>query len=46
MRHGLAPRSAGGAGVELGKDYPQPLVAHEEARKQTLQRYAVVSKAC
>jgi deoxyribodipyrimidine photo-lyase len=30
------------AGVELGRDYPQPLVAHDIARKETLARYAVV----
>jgi deoxyribodipyrimidine photo-lyase len=29
-------------GVTLGHDYPQPLVMHDEARKRTLQRYAVV----
>ena len=33
------------AGVELGKNYPRPLVAHDEARALTLQRYAVVKKA-
>jgi deoxyribodipyrimidine photo-lyase len=32
------------AGVTLGKDYPLPLVAHDEARALTLQRYAVVKK--
>ena len=32
------------AGVELGKNYPHPLVAHEVARALTLQRYAVVRK--
>ncbi len=32
------------AGVALGKDYPRPLVAHDEARKRTLERYAVVKK--
>jgi deoxyribodipyrimidine photo-lyase len=32
------------AGIELGKDYPQPLVAHDQARKKTLERYAVVKK--
>lgn len=31
-------------GVTLGKDYPRPLVAHDEARKRTLERYAVVKK--
>jgi len=30
------------AGVELGKDYPQPIVDHAEAREKTLARYAVV----
>ncbi|MDD5336502.1 MAG: deoxyribodipyrimidine photo-lyase [Rhodoferax sp.] len=30
------------AGVTLGRDYPLPIVAHEEARVRTLQRYAVV----
>ncbi len=33
------------AGIELGRDYPQPLVAHDAARALTLQRYAVVKKA-
>ena len=33
------------AGIELGRDYPQPLVAHDVARALTLQRYAVVKKA-
>ncbi|SFC02716.1 deoxyribodipyrimidine photo-lyase [Polaromonas sp. OV174] len=30
------------AGVELGKNYPRPIVQHDEARALTLQRYAVV----
>jgi len=30
------------AGVELGRDYPRPVVDHALARDQTLQRYAVV----
>lgn len=29
-------------GIELGKNYPHPIVSHEEARARTLQRYAVV----
>ena len=33
------------AGVQLGRDYPQPVVAHDEARALTLARYAVVKKA-
>lgn len=41
----LAPDALRRAGVELGTDYPQPLVRHEEARERTLQRYAVVKKA-
>jgi deoxyribodipyrimidine photo-lyase len=32
------------ASIVLGKDYPRPLVAHDEARKKTLARYAVVKK--
>lgn len=32
------------AGVVLGKDYPHPLVAHDQAREKTLRRYAVVKK--
>ena len=30
------------AGVELGRHYPAPVVAHDEARARTLARYAVV----
>jgi deoxyribodipyrimidine photo-lyase len=33
------------AGVKLGENYPQPLVAHDEARARTLARYAVVKKS-
>ena len=33
------------AGVTLGTDYPLPLVDHETAREQSLQRYAVVKRA-
>lgn len=32
------------AGVALGKNYPMPIVRHDEARTRTLQRYAVVKK--
>lgn len=32
------------AGITLGVDYPRPLVQHDEARKQTLARYALVKK--
>jgi deoxyribodipyrimidine photo-lyase len=32
------------AGILLGRDYPLPVVAHDIARRQTLQRYAVVKK--
>ena len=32
------------AGVELGKNYPLPVVDHAEARARTLLRYAVVKK--
>ena len=30
------------AGIELGRDYPLPIVRHSEARTRTLARYAVV----
>ncbi len=30
------------AGVTLGREYPMPIVAHDEARARTLARYAVV----
>lgn len=36
------PVDAAAAGVVLGRDYPQPLVQHDEARLKTLARYAVV----
>ena len=32
------------AGVILGRDYPYPIVDHDEARKKTLLRYNVVKK--
>ncbi len=32
------------AGIELGRDYPMPVVNHEDARKRTLQRYAAALK--
>lgn len=38
------PEELRAAGVVLGQTYPAPLVSHEEARAQTLQRYAVVKK--
>ena len=33
------------AGVELGRDYPQPVVMHDVARARTLQRFSVVKGA-
>lgn len=38
------PLDLAAAGVELGKDYPRPIVMHDEARDRTLARYAVVKK--
>jgi deoxyribodipyrimidine photo-lyase len=32
------------AGISLGQNYPHPVVMHDTARAQTLQRYAVVKK--
>lgn len=40
-----APETLAKAGVVLGRDYPHPLVQHDEARKRTLERYAVVKKS-
>jgi deoxyribodipyrimidine photo-lyase len=33
------------AGIELGRDYPRPLVDHDDARARTLARFAVVKAA-
>jgi deoxyribodipyrimidine photo-lyase len=38
-------RELAAAGVALGRDYPAPIVDHEEARALTLARYAVVKAA-
>jgi deoxyribodipyrimidine photo-lyase len=40
-----SPVELAAAGVELGQDYPRPVVAHDEARAKTLERYAVVKTA-
>ena len=39
------PIDLAAAGVELGRDYPRPLVDHAEARARTLARYAAVTKS-
>ncbi len=39
-----SPVELAAAGVEMGKNYPRPIVQHDEARARTLQRYAVVKK--
>ena len=36
------PLELAAAGIELGRDYPAPLVAHDVARARTLERYGVV----
>ena len=36
------PIDLAAAKIELGRDYPQPVVDHAAARERTLQRYAVV----
>ena len=36
------PLALAAAGVALGDNYPQPVVAHDTARARTLERYAVV----
>ncbi|MEN3291333.1 MAG: deoxyribodipyrimidine photo-lyase [Burkholderiales bacterium] len=40
----MPPEEARQAGIEPGRDYPMPIVRHDEARKKTLARYAVVKK--
>jgi len=43
----LAPSTVlSDAGVVQGKNYPCPIVDHAEARKLTLQRYAVLKQQC
>ena len=49
VAQGADPWTAGhieleAAGITLGKDYPLPIVDHDEARKKTLVRYSVVKK--
>jgi deoxyribodipyrimidine photo-lyase len=39
------PIDLAAAKVELGKNYPSPVVDHAAARERTLQRYAVVKAA-
>jgi deoxyribodipyrimidine photo-lyase len=41
----LAQSELQAADLELGRDYPLPIVSHEEARKRTLERYAIVKQA-
>jgi deoxyribodipyrimidine photo-lyase len=38
------PVDLASAGVELGRNYPLPVVQHDEARAKTLARYAVVKE--
>ncbi len=38
------PVDLAAAGVELGRNYPRPVVEHAEARKDTLARYSVVKR--
>jgi deoxyribodipyrimidine photo-lyase len=39
------PVELAAAGIELGRNYPMPIVDHAEARALTLQRYGVVRKS-
>ena len=41
----VGPIELEAAGIELGRDYPRPIVDHADARAKTLQRYGVVRKA-
>jgi deoxyribodipyrimidine photo-lyase len=38
------PVDLAAADLSLGRDYPEPIVRHDEARKRTLERFAVVRK--
>ncbi len=38
------PAELEACGVRLGRDYPPPVVRHDEARQRTLERYAVVKE--
>jgi len=38
------PAALTAAGIELGRDYPRPIVDHAVARATTLQRYSVIRK--
>jgi len=40
-----SPVELAAAGVELGRDYPAPVVRHEQARQRTLLRYAAARGA-
>ena len=40
-----SPIELAAAGIEIGRDYPAPIVQHDEARLKTLERYAVVKAA-
>jgi deoxyribodipyrimidine photo-lyase len=39
------PIDLAAAGIELGRDYPRPIVDHAAAREKTLARYAVVKSS-
>jgi len=39
------PLALAEANVALGKDYPAPVVSHDEARQKTLARYSIAPKA-
>jgi len=39
------PVDLAAAGIELGRDYPMPVVQHDAARQRTLERYAAVKAA-
>ena len=41
----VSPIELAAAGIEIGRDYPAPIVQHDEARLKTLERYAVVKAA-
>jgi deoxyribodipyrimidine photo-lyase len=38
----IEPMLLAAAGVQLGRDYPWPIVEHEQARKRTLERFGAI----
>ena len=41
----MAPLEQQAAGCVVGRDYPLPVVRHDEARRRTLERYGAIKGA-